>query len=89
MVSGAVGAGSETVSAGMQSFIYHMTGHQEAWLKARNDIQGAQKSGRCRGRVISYDDAQVCEADGTELSLADEHKLTLSMPRNCPTYRLV
>ena len=58
MVTGAVGAGSETVSCGLQSFVYHMNRLPGAWQKARAEILEAQKQGRCQDRVVSYEDAQ-------------------------------
>lgn len=58
MVTGAVGAGSETVSCGLQSFVYYMNRLPGAWQKAQAEIDEAQKEGHCRDPVVSYDDAQ-------------------------------
>ncbi|KAI4931464.1 hypothetical protein J4E85_004057 [Alternaria conjuncta] len=38
----AVGAGSDTVAAGIQSFIYHMIRHENAWERAHEEIVKAQ-----------------------------------------------
>ena len=54
----AVGAGSDTVAAGIQSFIYHMIRHGDAWERAHDEVAEAVKKGLCRDRVVSYADAQ-------------------------------
>ncbi|KAF7535376.1 hypothetical protein G7054_g5423 [Neopestalotiopsis clavispora] len=54
----AVGAGSDTVSCGIQTFVYHMLRNRNSWLRARQEIVAAQAQGRCRDRVVSFDDAQ-------------------------------
>ncbi|RYN20880.1 hypothetical protein AA0112_g10469 [Alternaria arborescens] len=54
----AVGAGSDTVAAGIQSFIYHMIRHADAWERAHDEVAEAVKKGLCRDRVVSYADAQ-------------------------------
>ncbi|KAH9903596.1 cytochrome P450 [Xylariomycetidae sp. FL2044] len=52
-----VGAGSDTVSAGLQSFVYHMIRVPGTWDRVRAEIVAAQKEGRCLDRVITNDDA--------------------------------
>lgn len=53
-----VGAGSDTVSNGMQAFLYYMARHPRCWERVRAEIRDAQdKEGRCRSRIISYQDA--------------------------------
>jgi cytochrome P450 len=54
----AVGAGSDTVAAGIQSFVYHMIRHAGAWERAHDEVVEAAKKGLCRDRVVSYADAQ-------------------------------
>jgi cytochrome P450 len=54
----AVGAGSDTVAAGMQSFVYHMIRHSDAWERAHGEVVRAMEKGLCRGSVVSYADAQ-------------------------------
>ncbi|KAI8943409.1 hypothetical protein NX059_001421 [Plenodomus lindquistii] len=54
----AVGAGSDTVAAGIQSFIYHMIRHTDAWERARAEIEEATKKGLCQDRIVSYADSQ-------------------------------
>ncbi|KAI1848539.1 hypothetical protein JX265_013787 [Neoarthrinium moseri] len=56
----AVGAGSDTVSTGLQSFIYHIIKNPEGqhWQRVRAEIRDAQSQGRCSDRVVSYADAQ-------------------------------
>ncbi|KAK7743306.1 Ras-related protein Rab-4A [Diatrype stigma] len=55
-------AASETVSAGLQSFVYHLsrqpTGCGRGWQRIRNEIDAARRDGgRCQGAVVSYEDA--------------------------------
>ncbi|KAI0176957.1 cytochrome P450 [Pestalotiopsis sp. NC0098] len=52
-----VGAGSDTVSAGLQSFVYYLLRHPDGWSKVATEIDDARKQGRCEGEVISYADA--------------------------------
>jgi len=54
----AVGAGSDTVAAGIQSFVYHMIRHEDAWERAHEEVKEAMNRGLCGGRVVSYADAQ-------------------------------
>ncbi|KAH8680550.1 cytochrome P450 [Xylariales sp. PMI_506] len=54
-----VGAGSDTVSCALQSTVYHMIRHPNAWQRAREEIDRARdQEGICIDRVISYTDAQ-------------------------------
>ena len=50
----AVGAGSDTVACGIQSFVYHMIRHRDAWGRARAEVNDAMARGLCRDRVVSY-----------------------------------
>jgi cytochrome P450 len=54
-----VAAGADTVSAGLQSFVYHMLRLEGGWQRARDEIDAARKKGQCgdQYRVISYNDA--------------------------------
>ncbi|KAK8084910.1 cytochrome p450 [Apiospora hydei] len=52
-----VGAGSDTVSAGLQSFVYHLLRHPTGWKRIADEIAEAQKQGRCQDDIISYEDA--------------------------------
>ncbi|KAK9773521.1 putative Cytochrome P450 [Seiridium cardinale] len=56
----AVGAGSDTISSGLQSFVYHIirTPEGKHWQRCRDEIKAAQSQGRCKDRVVSYADAQ-------------------------------
>ncbi|KAI4914601.1 hypothetical protein J4E90_004632 [Alternaria incomplexa] len=54
----AVGAGSDTVAAGMQAFVYYMMRHENAWERAHKEVAKAVKNGLCGDRVVSYADAQ-------------------------------
>ncbi|WXC50872.1 hypothetical protein QX201_010574 [Fusarium graminearum] len=54
----AVGAGSDTVAAGIQSFIYHMIRHPNAWARAQTEVQDATKKGLCEDNIVSYADVQ-------------------------------
>lgn len=53
-----IGAGSDTVSCGIQSTIYHMIRNPETWAKAREEIEAARREDRCEGKVVSYADTQ-------------------------------
>ncbi|KAK8116160.1 hypothetical protein PG984_012662 [Apiospora sp. TS-2023a] len=52
-----VGAGSDTVSAGLQSFVYHLLRHPTGWQRIADEIAEAQKQGRCQDDIVSYEDA--------------------------------
>ncbi|KAK6854439.1 hypothetical protein PG995_009532 [Apiospora arundinis] len=52
-----VGAGSDTVSAGLQSFVYHLLRHPTGWGRIADEIAEAHKLGRCQDDIISYEDA--------------------------------
>ncbi|CAG1982212.1 unnamed protein product [Fusarium graminearum] len=54
----AVGAGSDAVAAGIQSFIYHMIRHPNAWARAQTEVQDATKKGLCEDNIVSYADVQ-------------------------------
>jgi hypothetical protein len=54
----AVGAGSDTVAAGIQSFVYHMIRTPGAWARAQSEVTQAFRNGKCKDSVISYADAQ-------------------------------
>ncbi|KAK3988704.1 cytochrome P450 [Cladorrhinum sp. PSN332] len=59
IATGAVGAASDTVSCGMQAFVYFMIRRKGAWEKAREEIKRAQQEeGRCKDKVVSFADAQ-------------------------------
>ncbi|KAF3001003.1 hypothetical protein E8E14_001021 [Neopestalotiopsis sp. 37M] len=54
-----VGAGSDTVSCALQSTVYHMIRHPNAWQRARAEIDEARaQNGICGDNVIAYADAQ-------------------------------
>ncbi|KAL2277289.1 hypothetical protein FJTKL_00131 [Diaporthe vaccinii] len=52
-----LGAGSDTISCAMQSFVYHLIRHSNAWQRMRDEIDSAQKEGRCQDQIVTYDDA--------------------------------
>ncbi|KAI0177755.1 benzoate 4-monooxygenase cytochrome P450 [Pestalotiopsis sp. NC0098] len=52
-----VGAGTETVSCGLQSCIYHLLRQPIEWQRIRDEIDAARKQGRCQSEVVSYEDA--------------------------------
>ncbi|KAF4974568.1 hypothetical protein FZEAL_8540 [Fusarium zealandicum] len=54
----AAGAGSDTVSCGIQSFVYHMIRHTDAWKRARIEIDEAVNRGICQDSIVSFADAQ-------------------------------
>ncbi|KAH8898076.1 cytochrome P450 [Thozetella sp. PMI_491] len=53
-----VGAGADTVSCGLQSFIYHVMRHPTAWDRARDEIDAAVAQGLCQDGVVSFAEAQ-------------------------------
>lgn len=65
-----IGAGSDTVSTGLQSFVYHLLRLPGGWERIRDEIRSAQKQGRCQDEIISYADAaqlpylQACIKEG-------------------------
>lgn len=50
----AVGAGSDTVAADIQSFIYHMIRHPDAWDRAHDEIKATIREGLCKDPVILW-----------------------------------
>ncbi|KAB5536420.1 cytochrome P450 [Coniochaeta sp. 2T2.1] len=54
-----VGAGADTVSCALQSFVYHMIRHPTAWQRVRAEIDAArEKDSLCTHRVVLFDHAQ-------------------------------
>ncbi|KAJ4245776.1 hypothetical protein NW762_013900 [Fusarium torreyae] len=53
----AVGAGSDTVAGGIQSFIYHMIRHPNAWERAHAEVEEAVGKGLCSEPIVSHADA--------------------------------
>jgi len=45
----AVGAGSNTVAAGIQGFVYHMMRHPDMWAQAQAEVEEAMAKGLCGG----------------------------------------
>lgn len=54
----AVGAGSDTVAAGIQAFIYHMIRHPDAWDWAHDEIKAAMQEGLCKDSIVSLAHSQ-------------------------------
>jgi cytochrome P450 len=54
---GVVG-GTDAMSTGMQSFVYHMIRHPAAWQRCRLEITNAQAQGKCTDRVVSFAHSQ-------------------------------
>lgn len=52
-----LGAGSDTVSCGMQTFVYCLIRRPDLWERVREEVQAARKQGRCGTRVVTYEDA--------------------------------
>lgn len=81
-----VGAGSDTVSCAMQSFLYHMTRHPELWRRARDEIRASQGTGGCSSRVIEYNDAsrlpffQACLKEALRI----HNPVPMGLPRVAP-----
>jgi len=51
-------AGTDAMSTGWQSFVYHMIRTPAVWSKARDEIKESVAQGKCRDRVVSFADAQ-------------------------------
>ncbi|KAH6659961.1 cytochrome P450 [Truncatella angustata] len=85
----AVGAGSDTVSSGLQSFVYHIIRNPEGrhWQKCRDEIRDAQSQGMCNERVVSFADAQklpylqACIKEGLRVF----SPTPMGLPREVPT----
>lgn len=67
--------------------VYHMIRHPNAWSRAREEIDQAQKhDGICRGHVISYTDAQglpylqACFKEALRIF----HPVSMGTPRVAP-----
>ncbi|KAI0178107.1 cytochrome P450 [Pestalotiopsis sp. NC0098] len=82
-----VGAGSDTLSCALQSFIYHMARKPEAWSRARSEILKAQEAeGACRSSVVTYADAsklpffQACIKEALRI----HNPVPMGLPRIAP-----
>ncbi|KAH7040011.1 cytochrome P450 [Microdochium trichocladiopsis] len=53
-----LGAGSDTVSCGLQTFVYQSLRKPAVWQRVRDEIDAARKQGRCEGEVVSWEDVQ-------------------------------
>ncbi|KAK7915176.1 hypothetical protein PG985_012879 [Apiospora marii] len=58
MTATTIAAGSDTLSCALQAFVYFMIRHQDAWHRAKGEVEASVADGRCRGRVVAYDDAR-------------------------------
>lgn len=47
----------DTVSCGMQTFIYSLIRRPDLWNRLREELEAARKQGNCETRVITYEDA--------------------------------
>ncbi|KAK3950571.1 cytochrome P450 [Pseudoneurospora amorphoporcata] len=55
----AVGAASDTITCALQSFVYFMNHHPNAWKRAHEEIEEVQPAqGLCRDRVVKFAHAQ-------------------------------
>ncbi|KAK3938182.1 cytochrome P450 [Diplogelasinospora grovesii] len=52
-----LGAGSDTVSCALQSFVYHLLRHPTGWQTIRDEIDAARAKGQCRDPIVTYEDA--------------------------------
>ncbi|KAL4981317.1 cytochrome P450 [Aspergillus falconensis] len=59
--TGTVGAGADTVSAALQSFVYHMLRKPQYLEKLRAEISAERAEGRCNDPVVSFAHAQNME----------------------------
>ncbi|KAK7931347.1 hypothetical protein PG985_002059 [Apiospora marii] len=85
-----VGAGSDTVSAGLQSFVYHLLRHPTGWRRIADEIAEARGQGRCRDDVVSYEDAtrlpylQAAIKEGLRVFAPITSQLEMLTPRDTP-----
>ncbi|KAK6074257.1 cytochrome p450 oxidoreductase [Seiridium cupressi] len=82
-----VGAGSDTLSCALQSFLYYMTRQPKAWARVRREIQEAQEAdGSYRSKVIKYADAsklpyfQACIKEALRI----HNPVPMGLPRVVP-----
>ncbi|KXX75061.1 Pisatin demethylase [Madurella mycetomatis] len=54
-------AGTDAMSTGMQSFVYHLIRHPAAWRRCSDEVARARAQGKCNTRVVSFEDAQQLE----------------------------
>ncbi|KAK4442996.1 Pisatin demethylase [Podospora aff. communis PSN243] len=55
-----VSAGTDAMSTGFQSFAYYTMRHPAAWKRCRVEVlQSQREHGRCKGKVVSFADAQT------------------------------
>ncbi|RYP51953.1 hypothetical protein DL768_002829 [Monosporascus sp. mg162] len=84
--TGNVSAGADTVSAGLQSFVYHLLRHPNGWQRIRAEIDAARKQGRCEGAVVSYEDA--CALPYLQAALKEALRIfgpgSMGLPRVAP-----
>ncbi|KAL4755323.1 cytochrome P450 [Aspergillus terricola var. indicus] len=59
--TGTVGAGADTVSAALQSFVYHMLRKPQCLEKLRAEIAAERAQGRCNDSIVSFAHAQNME----------------------------
>ncbi|KAJ0412965.1 cytochrome P450 [Aspergillus carlsbadensis] len=52
--TGTVGAGADTISGALQSFVYHMLRNPQYLERLQVEIAAEQAQGRCRDAVVSY-----------------------------------
>ncbi|WYZ36363.1 hypothetical protein EsH8_XIII_000015 [Colletotrichum jinshuiense] len=79
-------AGSDTVSTGVQSFLYHLLRAPDALSRVRAEMAAALAAGRCRTRVVAYADArqlpylQACVKE----ALRVHSPVSIGLPRVAP-----
>ncbi|KAL4938329.1 hypothetical protein BDV06DRAFT_201108 [Aspergillus oleicola] len=59
--TGTVGAGADTISAALQSFVYHIIRKPQYLKKLRAEIDAESTQGRCNDPVVSFAHAQNLE----------------------------
>ncbi|GAB1318473.1 Pisatin demethylase [Madurella fahalii] len=51
-------AGTDAMSTGMQSFLYHLIRHPAAWQRCSDEVTSARAQGKCDTRIVSFEHAQ-------------------------------
>ncbi|KAI1336932.1 cytochrome P450 [Xylariaceae sp. FL0016] len=77
-----LGAGSDTVSCGLQTFVYHLSRQPERWQRLREEIESARKEGRCHDTIISYEDAS--KLPYLEASIKESLRILAPVPMGLP-----
>lgn len=77
-----LGAGSDTVSCGLQSFVYHLLRHPDGWQRIRDEIDAARREGDCQDPVIQYEHA--AKLPYLQAAIKEALRIWAPVPSMCP-----